>query len=157
MGWYRYMTHLQGYLWRPSGRLQAKLDAAMQQTGLADALSSGPVIGMHVRHGDSCYDDARGRMCLDFDVYMQYARMLRKQTGASTIFLASDSQYVLKEASKIRDFKVRTHLRPWHHFTECSSIRALAHSNACLRVSCFSSSCVSRSCDILRPWRLRTR
>ena len=106
MGWFRYMTQLQGYLWRPSARLQAKLDERMQQTGLADALASrNPVIGMHVRHGDACGDQDRGRHCQPLSAYMKYADRLRAQTGASTIYLATDSEDVLRDTAKFPNYR----------------------------------------------------
>lgn len=109
MGWFRYMTQLQGYVWRPSERLQAKLDDAMRVTGLTEALNAGPVIGMHIRHGDACGDDyrVRGRLCAPLKKYMEFADLLRAQTGASTIYLATDSKFVLNDTKRFPEYKVR--------------------------------------------------
>ena len=108
MGWFRYMTHLQGYIWRPSQRMQAMLNETMRKTGLTDALKAGPVIGMHVRHGDACGESIRGRSCEPLEAYMKYADQLRAQTGINTIYLATDSEDVLKDTENFPDYNFLT-------------------------------------------------
>ena len=99
---------------RPSAALIARVDAALTRTRLGAALASRRfVIGMHVRHGDSCNADemirAR-RSCTPLREYMAAARRLLDSRGArgiagvagkrATIYLATDSMAVLKEADR---------------------------------------------------------
>merc|ERR1719230_262001 len=99
------MVHLQGYIWRPSRRLQAKLDRALTETGMGEALKSGLVLGMHVRHGDSCMDSYRGRSCTPLAQYMKYAEELRHKTGVSTIYLATDADSVVNDTQLFPTWK----------------------------------------------------
>ena len=65
---------------------------------------SGPVIAMHVRRGDACMRWAQegdgslpnGRPCYKMTVMMDAARRLRRQYGADRIFIATDSECVIR-------------------------------------------------------------
>merc|ERR1719424_986542 len=60
---------------------------------------------MHVRHGDACGDQDRGRHCEPLSTYMKYADRLRAQTGANTIYLATDSEDVLRDTAKFPNYR----------------------------------------------------
>jgi len=59
------------------------------------------VIGLHVRHGDACIQSEASRTarsCEPLSTYMASVAGYAKELGASTFFLATDSEAVLDEA-----------------------------------------------------------
>uniref|UniRef100_A0A061RTN3 Alpha-( )-fucosyltransferase n=1 Tax=Tetraselmis sp. GSL018 TaxID=582737 RepID=A0A061RTN3_9CHLO len=86
------------FLWQPAAALRRRIGRAR-----ASALSAlrGPVIGVHVRRGDAC---ASGRRCFGWSDYRTEAVAARRLYGASSIFLASDSDEVVEECRKDNEF-----------------------------------------------------
>jgi hypothetical protein len=82
-----------------------------------------PIIGMHVRHGDSCTsrvdchsltkymqeasDLLRNSVTAASDDLLIQAEKIRLKYGISTVFLATDSEQVVAEAKKHVQFTVR--------------------------------------------------
>lgn len=110
LGWLGYTTALLGWLARPNELLEHKLRVRLATSGLGAALSFGkPVIGMHVRLGDACADGWRtGRSCDPLKTYMKVANRIRRDTGASTIYLATDTPDIVEQT---KDFPEWTFLR----------------------------------------------
>ena len=111
-GWFWWSSTLLSYLTRPSERLRIEVDAAINSTGLGDAMSKGELIlGMHVRHGDSCGKDAQrtGRFCEPLSVYMgavkQLSRDMKHPSRVATIYLATDSEEVMKDTRNYLEYK----------------------------------------------------
>ena len=61
-GWFWWTAHLLGVLLQPGPSLARAVAASFRSTGLGAALRDGPVLGMHVRHGDACLAGERVRM-----------------------------------------------------------------------------------------------
>ena len=111
LGWLGWSSHLVSFLFRPNRLMRTELLRRLRLSGLGNALqiysgvearykasSSPPVIGMHVRRGDACEDSIRtGRLCSPLSSYMVHARKVRQATGATIIFIATDSEGVLNE------------------------------------------------------------
>jgi len=97
--WVSQLTHR---LLRPRRALRTMLRTAARQSGLAAALAAGrPVVGMHVRHGDACIESEASRTarsCEPLAVYMAAISAYAAEIGATTYFLATDSEIVLEEA-----------------------------------------------------------
>ena len=103
-GWFWWTAHLLRVLLQPAPALARAISDSLQSTELGAALLNGPVLGMHVRHGDACLAEERVRMartCSPLAEYMQRARSLIKTLGVTTIYLATDSEQVLEDT---RDF-----------------------------------------------------
>ena len=92
------VSRVMGRLLRPNHLLQRLIEVEMEATGLTAALRRGPVIGVHIRHGDSCAKDGvrTARRCDDYDVYMREVYDLMRQSGANTMYVASDDPGVFK-------------------------------------------------------------
>ena len=69
------------------------------------------ILGMHVRHGDSCGKDAQrtGRFCEPLSVYMgavkQLSRDMKHPSRVATIYLATDSEEVMKDTKNYPEYK----------------------------------------------------
>ena len=104
LGSFFWVSQLTSRLLKPKrfGRLRAMLRAAVRESGLLAALSKhSPVIGMHVRHGDACMKSETSRTarsCEPLSAYMSTIEPYAAAIGASTIFIATDSERVLADA-----------------------------------------------------------
>ena len=100
-GWFWLVASLQRYIMRPSPALHRRLQEARVSTGLDAVLARGePVLGLHVRHGDSCSRNEANRtrrQCDPLADYMAAVERLASGLNVSTIYLATDSQEVLEE------------------------------------------------------------
>ena len=101
-GWFWVVSQLLAFITRPSARLRRVLQRAEARIEL-DALRHRPVLGLHVRRGDACTDDPiqrrqKGRDCASLSEYMPHVRRLVQRHGYRTIFLATDSEDVVREA-----------------------------------------------------------
>lgn len=113
-GWFRTVAMLQAYVMRPAPTLHARLSMAMHSTGMATALAGGtPVLGLHVRHGDSCGRDRyrTRRHCDPLSVYMGAVSILTRGLGVRTIYLATDSEEVLAQTRQYPEYT-------WLHFPD---------------------------------------
>ena len=120
-GWFWWASNLLSFAMRPSPTLAASFAQALLRTGLGAALSSGkPVVGLHVRQGDSCGRDAArsARKCSPLTAYMDVVRRQTAGLDVTTIYLATDSEAVLHEA--LRDFSEYT----WLHLPESLKLSA---------------------------------
>lgn len=116
-GWFWWTSALLAFVMRPTSQLAADVARAMSSTGLAAALSgTQPVVGLHVRQGDSCGRDAErsGRSCSPLAHYMEAVRRQTAGLNATTIYLATDSDDVLRQT---REFPEWT----WLHLPEATS------------------------------------
>ena len=115
-GWFWWVSNLVAYLVRPNRELQRELKAAINSTGLYDALlerqrTGRPILGLHVRHGDACGKDAQrsGRHCEPLSAYIAAAKRLtasfeRGSRRVKTIYLATDSEEVVKQTKSYPEY-----------------------------------------------------
>ena len=97
------VSQLLAFVSRPGPGLEAAIERSLRRTGLDSALAAGPVIGIHVRHGDACnwYElDRAARACLPLSAYIESIRGYARQFGASTIYLATDSRDVISDTRR---------------------------------------------------------
>ena len=107
-GWFWWSSQLLRELLSPAPSLAKAVTAALRETGLGPALLDGPVLGLHVRHGDACLEGERVRMartCSPLAEYMQHARPLTRALGIRTVYLATDSEKVLEDTRDFPDFR----------------------------------------------------
>ena len=101
-GSFWWVSQLTYRLLRPRRSLKTLLRDAARQSGLTAALASGlPVIGIHVRHGDACIKSESYRTvrsCEPLAKYMATIQHYAEVMGVHTIFLATDSESVLRDA-----------------------------------------------------------
>ena len=90
---------------RPSARLRRLVDEAAAASGLAQALGAGEAVaGFHVRHGDSCLpeEEARtARRCEPLAKYVDAVEPYLRRHGVAHVFLATDSEVVVRDAAAI--------------------------------------------------------
>ena len=78
-----------------------------------------PILGIHIRHGDSCSPDQvelKARTCEDLDVYMYHARNLSLKYGYKSIFLATDDPKMVEATKKYPEFN-------WLHRPDIRAMR----------------------------------
>ena len=100
-GWFGWSSQVLAFLMRPNDELRRAVTRARDATGLTDALARGRVVGLHVRHGDSCLDTEKVRMartCEPLSAYMPHVRRVARLVGATSVYLATDSARVLADA-----------------------------------------------------------
>jgi len=95
-----YHVELLRFLWRPNDELERRVIEEQQKLNWG----SQPVISMHVRHGDSCFDHRAQRSCHKFAEYLAAARQIRDKYGVASIFLATDDMAVIAEAKNSTEF-----------------------------------------------------
>lgn len=109
-GWFWWTSQLLLYATRPSPLLQHDVARKAEQSGLSGALASGVrVIGVHIRHGDSCSTRERRRMartCAPLEDYLEHVRALAGRLDTTTIFLATDDASVLEVARTLPNLTV---------------------------------------------------
>jgi len=102
-GWFYWTAQMLRLALKPSSQLQLDVVETMQATRLSDALAGdAPVLGMHVRRGDSCSEDEKARMartCSPLANYMSEIDEYAQRMGVQTIYLATDSNDVLNETA----------------------------------------------------------
>jgi|AntAceMinimDraft_11_1070367.scaffolds.fasta_scaffold48389_1 hypothetical protein len=59
----------------------------------------GPIIGVHVRHGDACHTTLRKGMCKGIGVYLPHLRTLSEKYGTRRVYIATDDAAVIKSLS----------------------------------------------------------
>mmetsp|Transcript_89758 Transcript_89758/g.187528 ORF Transcript_89758/g.187528 Transcript_89758/m.187528 type:complete len:1250 (-) Transcript_89758:81-3830(-) len=99
MGLFWWTAQQWTWLLRPSAEVAAKVNSLKEAWGWEDKR---PILGMHVRHGDSCMSSEggrTGRKCEGIEVYMQ-AMSKMDQYNYKTIFLATDDLKVANEAKE---------------------------------------------------------
>jgi len=117
MNWFWYTSAMFTHAFKPSATLQKAIDAALASTGLGAALGgSTPILGMQVRRGDKC--SASWSKCIEFSEYMLKAEEYRTAYGINTIYLATDSTDVLKEAQTIYTNWTFLHFKGGHDFAK---------------------------------------
>ena len=102
---FRDVAHILKYIMQPNGKLMSSIITMGKKTGLDIALLKSHVIGMHVRHGDSCLKSERHRTkrnCSDLVEYMKKAYEL--SPDVKTIYLATDSKDVIMDTKKFPDY-----------------------------------------------------
>jgi hypothetical protein len=107
-GWFWYTSQLLSWVMRPSALLAQEFQHALDETGLAQALSEGPVIGMHVRRGDACLKRERkrmGRECHSLDEHLARVAQYAAEHRLNTIYLSTDDQQVINEARQRADYR----------------------------------------------------
>eukprot|EP00512_Aurantiochytrium_limacinum_P009669 CAMPEP_0171544546 /NCGR_PEP_ID=MMETSP0960-20121227/3565_1 /TAXON_ID=87120 /ORGANISM="Aurantiochytrium limacinum, Strain ATCCMYA-1381" /LENGTH=827 /DNA_ID=CAMNT_0012092375 /DNA_START=95 /DNA_END=2574 /DNA_ORIENTATION=+ len=85
-----------------SPRVQQQLDKVVLATGL-DRVENQPILGVHVRLGDSCSDpkiDEKGRRCDGLRYYIPAIRLLMRRFQFKSVYLATDSAEVVRNATK---------------------------------------------------------
>mmetsp|Transcript_6167 Transcript_6167/g.15626 ORF Transcript_6167/g.15626 Transcript_6167/m.15626 type:complete len:483 (+) Transcript_6167:69-1517(+) len=86
------------FLWQP----QAWLQRAVERARASMPPSTGPILGVHVRHGDAC---AAGRECYTWGQYRQAALRMKAKYGVARIMLATDSQEIVQQCQEDPEFK----------------------------------------------------
>lgn len=107
-GWFWWTAQLLRVILRPAPSLAKEVTAALRKTGLGAALLAGPVLGMHIRHGDACLVGETVRMartCSPLAEYVQQARPLMQSLGAATIYLATDSEQVIEDTRSFPEYQ----------------------------------------------------
>ena len=107
-GWFWYTSQLLSWVMRPNAALAADIKAALEASRLGAALRRGPVIGVHVRHGDACLARERrrmGRTCYSLERHLARVRGYARAHGIWTVYLATDSEKVLDEARRSTEFQ----------------------------------------------------
>jgi len=107
-GWFWWTAQMLAYVLRPRADLAAEVSAMAERTGLAAALREGGVLGMHVRHGDSCLVAERlrtQRTCSPLHDYVRHARRVGAVAGTRTIYLATDSAQVIEQTQRYPEFR----------------------------------------------------
>jgi hypothetical protein len=89
-GFFWWTAQSMHFMWQLSSKMQQAVDVTKDEIGWKR-----PIIGMHVRRGDSC--TAREE-CYSFKDYMVHAIEMYAQYEIRTIFLSTDSEEILKEA-----------------------------------------------------------
>uniref|UniRef100_A0A7S0RP45 Alpha-(1,6)-fucosyltransferase N- and catalytic domain-containing protein n=1 Tax=Pyramimonas obovata TaxID=1411642 RepID=A0A7S0RP45_9CHLO len=87
------------FIWRPNTMLQRKVEEAK-----ASVSWERPIISMHVRHGDACYDHRAQRKCHEFEDYLVAARKIKERYGVRNVFLATDNVAVIAKARANEEF-----------------------------------------------------
>ena len=109
LGWFWWVGQILRFLLRPTSKLEMAVRRALRDTGLGEALASQTtVLGLHIRHGDSCLRAEQRRMartCTPLAEYMQVAGPQAHRLGASVIYLATDSETVLDETRDFPEFR----------------------------------------------------
>ncbi|KAK3250649.1 hypothetical protein CYMTET_39969 [Cymbomonas tetramitiformis] len=90
LGYFWYHAQLLRVLWDPNHKMLARIARAKREIGLSRNLTSYNMIGMHVRHGDSCYARKQTKRCPPFEEYLKHARSFRDKYNVSSIYLATD-------------------------------------------------------------------
>lgn len=97
MGYFWWVSQQMRFLFRLNEHVKKEVAATKKRIGWKDGVA---VLGIHVRHGDSC----KVRLhCWPFEMYMEEARRLRSLYGVSTIYLATDSKAIIEKAKKHGD------------------------------------------------------
>ncbi|GBG23896.1 Alpha-1,6-fucosyltransferase [Hondaea fermentalgiana] len=91
-----------------SPHVERELARRVRLSGL-DQVENQPVLGLHVRLGDACSDPKlfeKGRRCDPLSYYMPALKLLRARYGFKSVYLATDSAEVIRNATtQYRDFK----------------------------------------------------
>jgi len=101
-GWFWLVSQLIAFLSSPSHRLRAKVSRLAAAIGV-DAPEHRPLLSLHVRLGDACTDDPiqaaqKARECLPLAAYMPHVRKMVERYGYKAIYLATDSEAVVRDA-----------------------------------------------------------
>ena len=72
---------------------------ALEQLKRRIGWGDGPIIGVHVRHGDACHTTLRKGMCKGIGVYLPHIRLLSEKYGTRRVYLATDDAAVIKSVS----------------------------------------------------------
>ena len=98
------------FLARPDGATLGRLWAAQDRL---DWAARRPVLGVHVRRGDTCLDGGRGelrkhkgRTCDGLAAYAARARAMVDAHGFRAVFLATDDPQIVAEAQRTNAFGV---------------------------------------------------
>ncbi|KAL7545460.1 hypothetical protein ACHAWF_008809 [Thalassiosira exigua] len=105
MGLFWYYSQILAYLLRPNYKFLRHLETTKKQMNW-DA-KGGPVISLHVRHGDSCTGsepEKKSRRCDDLNTYMERVIPVAKRYGAKSIYLSTDNQEVIDNTSDYTEF-----------------------------------------------------
>uniref|UniRef100_A0A7S0N6K9 Alpha-(1,6)-fucosyltransferase N- and catalytic domain-containing protein n=1 Tax=Pyramimonas obovata TaxID=1411642 RepID=A0A7S0N6K9_9CHLO len=64
-----------------------------------------PIIGVHVRHGDSCHTTTRKGTCVGLAHYLPHIQALAEKYNTTRVYLATDDAAVVREAAANSDFQ----------------------------------------------------
>lgn len=113
LGLFWWTAQLYARLMEPNPAFKAMLQSALELTGLKSALESHEiVVGIHVRHGDSCLEVERSRtarVCEPLSVYIDAIKQYLAAIGCRTLFIATDSEVVLRDAKQLDGFRILYH------------------------------------------------
>jgi len=69
----------------------------------------GPVIGVHVRHGDACMHATISQFrpqCVEWAAYLERIYEMRDRYGVNKVFLATDDHHVAAAAALVPDLEI---------------------------------------------------
>lgn len=104
-GYFWWISHNLGYIMRPSEYLKSEIRRHMKDLNWHSVHRDGPMIGMHVRHGDSCLKKEEKRMarfCDPVSKYMERAQDARELYGITRIYFATDSEVAIRDIELYR-------------------------------------------------------
>jgi len=109
-GLFWWTSQAAAFLARPDGATLGRLWAAQDRL---DWAARRPVLGVHVRRGDTCLDGGRGeirkhkgRTCDGLAPYAARARAMIDAHGFRSVFLATDDPQIVAEAQRTNAFGV---------------------------------------------------
>lgn len=102
-GWFWWESHVMAWLLRPELGLATHVKQIKQSMD-----QWRPVLGLHVRHGDSCLRSEEARTARKCDSLSSYLKQVARMSmyGYKAIYIATDDAEVLKQAKAISGLKV---------------------------------------------------
>lgn len=105
MGLFWYFSQLLAYLMRPNYKFRRHLETVKKKLNW-DVLE-GPVLSLHIRHGDACTGiepKIKSRRCDDLNTYMESVFHVAKRYGVKSIYLSTDDQAVIDGTNNYTEF-----------------------------------------------------
>merc|ERR1711953_1490250 len=90
------------------GKTAEWIGKVQYESGLVDVQR--PLLSLHIRHGDACADKMHIRECRPVSDFVEAAEGFRKQYGAKSLFIATDSATALTEAKRLAIDKGWSHV-----------------------------------------------
>jgi hypothetical protein len=95
VGWFWWVSQALHFLWRPNKQMLLIVEMTKKKIGFG-----GDMIGLHIRHGDSCTETESGRTkrkCEGLEAYMPSVEEISNKYGTNRIFLATDDDAVIEQ------------------------------------------------------------
>ena len=98
MGLFWYRTIFYSYMFRLSDRVQnaIQIEDVKQKIGFKH-----PIMGLHIRHGDSCYTTNRAGRCKRVPEYLTAVKNMNQMYEISRVFVSTDDPLVIEELNEL--------------------------------------------------------